>query len=83
MYLTKARLEKVEIAKKSHPPRLVELTAGDSQYLGIVYPNPESIPEELARLLGGVEITEAVTENAREMKKMADQTKERVRSQHG
>ena len=43
----------------------------------------ESIPEELARLLGGVEITEAVTENEREMKKMADQTKERVRSQHG
>ena len=43
----------------------------------------ESIPEELARLLGGVEITEAVIENAREMKKMADQTKERVRSQHG
>lgn len=48
MYLTKARLEKVEIAKKSHPPQLVVLTAGDSKYLGIVYPNPESIPEELA-----------------------------------
>ena len=48
MYLSKAKLEKVEIAKKSHPPQLVELTAGASKYLGIVYPNPGSIPEELA-----------------------------------
>ena len=48
MYLTKVKLEKVEIAKKSRPPQLVELEAGDSKYLGIIYPNPESIPEELA-----------------------------------
>ena len=30
---------------------------------------------ELARLLGGAQITEAVLENAREMKKLAEQTK--------
>ncbi len=34
------------------------------------------IEEELARLLGGVEITDAVRENAREMKQMADGCKQ-------
>lgn len=33
---------------------------------------------ELARLLGGVEITDAVLENAREMKRLAGETKERL-----
>jgi len=35
--------------------------------------------EELARLLGGVQITEAVLENAAEMKKLAEQTKEKLK----
>jgi len=35
----------------------------------------EDIPKELARMLGGAEITEAVLNNAREMKKLADQIK--------
>lgn len=35
--------------------------------------------QELARMLGGAEITEAVLANAREMKRLADESKERVR----
>ena len=37
--------------------------------------NEEEQIEELARLLGGAEITEAVRENAREMKRLADEKK--------
>jgi DNA repair protein RecN (Recombination protein N) len=40
------------------------------------------ITEELARLLGGAEITDAVRSNACEMKKLADTTKELVRQKH-
>ena len=36
--------------------------------------------EELARILGGAKITEAVRESAREMKELADAEKQRVRS---
>lgn len=36
----------------------------------------EASVSELARLLGGAQITEAVLENAREMKKLAEQTKQ-------
>ena len=36
---------------------------------------PEQITEELARMLGGAEITDAVRENAMEMKKLADEWK--------
>ena len=35
----------------------------------------DEIEGELARILGGVEITDAVLENAREMKKLADDMK--------
>ncbi len=37
---------------------------------------PEESVSELARLLGGAQITDAVLENAREMKKLAEQTKQ-------
>jgi len=37
--------------------------------------NKEEQVEELARLLGGAEITDAVRENAREMKRLAEQQK--------
>ncbi len=37
--------------------------------------DPEEQVEELARLLGGAEITEAVKENAREMKRLAEEKK--------
>ena len=35
--------------------------------------------EELARMLGGTKITEAVLQNAREMKQLAEQSKEKIR----
>jgi DNA repair protein RecN (Recombination protein N) len=38
--------------------------------------NRQETEEELARILGGVEITDAVRENAREMKEMADGLKQ-------
>jgi len=38
----------------------------------------ESMTEELARLLGGVQITDAVRQNACEMKKMAEQIKQQI-----
>lgn len=41
--------------------------------------NEDRMVEELARLLGGAEITEAVVENAREMKRLAGGTKGRLR----
>ena len=41
----------------------------------IVRLNDEESTEEIARLLGGVTITEAVMSNAREMKQMAEKTK--------
>jgi DNA repair protein RecN (Recombination protein N) len=34
--------------------------------------NRQEMEEELARILGGVEITEAVRQSAREMKELAD-----------
>ena len=37
--------------------------------------NSEDSIQELARLLGGAQITDAVVQNAREMRKMAEQTK--------
>lgn len=37
--------------------------------------NEEQSVEELARILGGAEITAAVLENAREMKELANRTK--------
>ena len=37
--------------------------------------SPEEAEEELARILGGVEITEAVRESAREMKRLAREQK--------
>ena len=41
--------------------------------------NQAQIADELARMLGGTEITEAVRENAMEMKKLADQWKKQER----
>ena len=41
---------------------------------GIHKLNEEEMVDELARLLGGVQITEAVRQNAREMKVLARET---------
>lgn len=41
---------------------------------------PEAEVEELARILGGVKITDSVLANAKEMKEMAVESRERIRS---
>lgn len=41
--------------------------------------NSEETEEELARILGGVEITDAVRQNAHEMKKMAEELKQSLK----
>ena len=40
--------------------------------------NHEEQVDELARLLGGAEITEKVRESAEEMKRLAEETKKRI-----
>lgn len=42
----------------------------------------EESVRELARILGGVQITERVLSNAREMKKLAEEVKEKLRLHH-
>ena len=41
--------------------------------------NEEEVVKELARILGGARITDAVIENAREMKELAKFTKEKIK----
>ncbi len=50
-------------------------TDGSSTKTRIMRLNDEDTIKELARLLGGVQITDAVLENAKEMKNLAGQTK--------
>ena len=52
-------------------------TDGESTKTRILRLNEKDTVTELARLLGGVQITEAVLQNASEMKKLAEQTKKR------
>ncbi len=55
---------------------LIEKSADEGKTVTrIVRLNDEESTEEIARLLGGVTITEAVMSNAREMKQMAEKTK--------
>ena len=50
----------------------IEKTAAEGRTVTTIRPlNGEEMIEELARLLGGVEITDTVRQNAREMKKLA------------
>ncbi|MCD8216818.1 MAG: DNA repair protein RecN [Clostridiales bacterium] len=62
-----------QIASMADTHFLIEKTSDDSSTISRIrlLKREESI-EELARMLGGVRITEAVMENAREMKKLAD-----------
>lgn len=52
-------------------------TDGESTKTRILRLNEKDTVTELARLLGGAQITEAVLQNASEMKKLAEQTKKR------
>lgn len=55
---------------------VIEKTVGEMDTRTDIYPlNEEDSIEELARLLGGAKITEAVRENAKEMKELAKQVK--------
>ena len=55
---------------------LIEKSADEGKTVTrIVRLSDEESTEEIARLLGGVTITEAVMSNAREMKQMAEKTK--------
>ena len=55
---------------------LIEKKAEDGKtHTGVRRLDEDEIIDELARILGGVEITEAVKKAALEMKKMADEVK--------
>ena len=65
-----------QIAAMADSHYLIEKSADEGKTLTrIVRLNDEESTEEIARLLGGVTITEAVMSNAREMKQMAEKTK--------
>lgn len=65
-----------QIASMADQHFLIEKNVIDGSTLtSIVAMNQEESVEELARMLGGVSITQAVLDNAREMKELAKQTK--------
>lgn len=53
---------------------------GDTTRTFIRELKPDEITRELARIIGGVSITDAVKASAGEMKKMADEVKEKIRN---
>ena len=55
--------------------RIEKSPRGESTTTSIYALDEASMTEEIARLLGGVEITDRVLENAREMKQLAGQAK--------
>ncbi len=62
-----------QIASMADTHFLIEKTVeGDSTISGIKKLNRDESVEELARMLGGMEITDAVMKNAEEMKNLAD-----------
>ena len=65
-----------QIAAMADSHYLIEKSADEGKTVTrIVRLDDEKSTEEIARLLGGVTITEAVMSNAREMKQMAEKTK--------
>lgn len=58
--------------------RIQKQVIGDKTVTDIVKLDEEETVEELARLLGGVEVTETVMDNAREMKEMAMKVKQNL-----
>ena len=55
--------------------RIEKVTENGKAYTRVKRLSGEEIPEELSRMLGGTKITDAVRENAAEMKALADQLK--------
>ena len=69
-----------QIAAMADSHYLIEKTSKDSKTTTCVTKlDEESMIEEIARLLGGAQITEAVRANARELKQMANQIKQEER----
>ena len=63
-----------EGALSSHREEMTGMN--DKTIVELYWQRDEEAIRELARLLGGAEITEAVLNNAAEMKKLAEQTKQ-------
>ena len=62
-----------QIASMADAHYLIEKVSGDNSTISNIYPlSDQASVEELARMLGGTKITEAVLENAREMKTLAE-----------
>lgn len=65
-----------QIAAMADTHFVIEKTAGGGNTRTDIRPlSREDMPQELARILGGAEITDAVRENAREMKELAEKYK--------
>ena len=65
-----------QIAAMANHHYLIEKQVTDGKTITHIYPlNPEQEIKELARLIGGVEITDTVLESAREMKELAGKAK--------
>ena len=63
-----------QIAAMADSHYLIEKTSGANSTISNIYPlSEEESVKELARMLGGVKITEAVLQNAREMRALAKQ----------
>ena len=66
-----------QIAAMADHHFLIEKTVNDGRTsTGVKELEPEEMIKELARLLGGAAITDAVLENAREMKRLAVSSQE-------
>ncbi len=65
-----------QIAAMADTHFVIEKAVSENQSLTQIRPlEREEMEEELARILGGMEITEAVRQNAKEMKVLADSCK--------
>ena len=63
-----------QIAAMADSHYLIEKTSDAHSTISNIYPlSEEESVKELARMLGGVKITEAVLQNAREMRALAKQ----------
>ena len=63
-----------QIAAMADSHYLIEKTSDANSTISNIYPlSEEESVKELARMLGGVKITEAVLQNAREMRALAKQ----------
>ncbi|MBQ1547148.1 MAG: DNA repair protein RecN [Lachnospiraceae bacterium] len=68
-----------QIASMADEHFLIEKSVQDGQTVSMIHPlSEEERNEELARMLGGAEITDAVRENAKEMRRLAKERKKEL-----